>query len=93
MTKTVRVRLHWLVKPNHGQRIVRPVRFDHQGDEWTKDAWSLVIDADNPADADGYQLGSAQFLSPDGPHQWLCEGRHFTLFEGSPVAEGEILPP
>jgi hypothetical protein len=38
-----------------------PARFDHQGDDWTHDAWSLVFDLEG-IPARGYQTGTARFL-------------------------------
>lgn len=96
MTHTARVLLHWLVEtrpPDQERRIVRPARFDHQGEDWKKDAWSLVVEAEGRPDAHGNQVGTARFLSPDAPHDWLSEGRRFTLFENKPLAEGQVIPP
>jgi hypothetical protein len=96
MTRTAEVLLHWLVSgpSNHsprGQRFSLPARFDHQGEDWTKDAWSLVVDVEGVPDAEGHQAGTVRFLVPGAPHDWLSEGRRFTLFEGRvALAEGEI---
>jgi len=94
MTHTAKVRLHWLVEThtrNQEQRIVRPARFDHQGEDWKKDAWSLVIEAAGAPDDNGNQVGTARFLSSAAPHDWLSEGRRFTLFENKALAEGEVI--
>jgi len=91
-----KVHLHWLASglTNHspcGQRLLLPARFDHQGEDWTNDAWSLVVDVEGVPDAQGYQVGTARFLVPGAPHVWLSEGKRFTLFEGRlALAEGEI---
>jgi hypothetical protein len=96
VTRTAKVFLHWLVSSpsNHsprGQRFSLPARFDHQGDDWTNDAWSLVVDVEGVPDALGNQIGTARFLVSSAPHDWLSEGKRFTLFEGRlPIAEGEI---
>jgi hypothetical protein len=91
-----KVLLRWLVKgpSNHsprGQRFSLPARFDHQGKDWMRDAWSLIVDVEGVPDARGYQIGTARFLVPGAPHHWLSEGKRFTLFEGGlALAEGEI---
>jgi hypothetical protein len=96
MTHTAKIRLHWLVsRPSkhspRGQRFSLPARFDHQGEEWTNDAWSLVVEVEGVPDAEGNQVGTAWFLVPDAPQDWLSEAKRFTLFAGHlPVAEGEI---
>jgi hypothetical protein len=93
MTHTAKVRIHWLAAPPvQAQRIVRPARFDHQGEDWKKDAWSLVVDTENAPDTQGYQVGTAKFLSPEAPHDWLTEGKRFTLFAEKAIAEGEVIP-
>lgn len=78
------------------QRFVLPARFDHQGDDWKKDAWSLVVEVEGTPDESGKQNGTASFLAPSAPQHWLSEGRHFTLFDG-PLSVGvgtvnEVLP-
>lgn len=96
MMHTAKVRLHWLTSglSNHsprGQRFSLPARFDHQGEDWTHDAWSLVVEVEGVPDAEGYQVGAARFLVPDAPDDWLSEGKRFTLFEGRlALAEGEV---
>jgi hypothetical protein len=96
MTQTAKVLLHWLVTgPSthspRGQRFSLPARFDHQGDDWTSDAWSLVVDVEGVPDTQGHQLGTVRFLMPDAPHEWLSEGKRFIFFEGRlALAEGEI---
>ncbi len=96
MTQTATVLLRWLVSgpSNHsprGRRFSRPARFDHQGEDWTSNAWSLVVDVEGTPDAYGYQVGTVSFLMPQAPHDWLSAGKRFTLFEGGlAIAEGEI---
>jgi hypothetical protein len=76
-----------------GIRFVRPVRFDHQGEDWTNNAWSLVISTEGLPNDQGCQFGSAMFLVPDAPHEWLSAGKRFTLYEGYlPIAEGIVEP-
>jgi hypothetical protein len=96
MTQTAKVLLHWLVSgpSNHsprGQRFSLPARFDHQGEDWLDDAWSLVVEVEGVPDAEGCQIATVRFLVPDAPHDWLSEGKRFTLFEGRlALAEGQI---
>lgn len=96
MRHTVDVLLHWLIEnpsghPPRGPRLSLPTRFDHQGKDWTCNAWSLVVEVKGIPDATGYQMGTASFLVADAPHNWLREGRRFVLFEGQiAVAEGEV---
>jgi len=96
VTRTAEVHLHWLVSgpSNHsprGQRFSLPARFDHQGEDWTEDAWGLVVDVEGVPDAESHQVGIARFLMPGAPHDWLSEGKRFILFEGrSAIAEGKI---
>jgi hypothetical protein len=97
MTRTADVALRWLVSgrpSNHsprGQRFSLPARFEHQGEDWLDNAWSLVIEVEGVPDAHGHQTGRARFLVSNAPHHWLSAGEHFTLFEGElPVAVGEV---
>lgn len=96
MIRTAKAVLNWLVSgPSNesprGRRFCLPARFDHQGEDWTSNAWSLVVDVEGIPDSQSRQLATVKFLMPDAPHDWLSEGKRFTLFEGRlPLAEGEI---
>lgn len=95
MTYSAQVRLHWLHRSGSasplGQHFARPARFDHQGDDWIDNAWSLVIDVAGMPDSQGYQIAAARFLMPTAPQAWLSAGRRFVLFDGrDPIAEGEV---
>lgn len=96
MNHAAKVRLYWLVtaptgKSSRGRRFSTPARFEHQGEDWTRDAWSLVIDTQGKPDAQGQQFATAKFLFPNGPHNWLVPGKRFTLFEGElALAEGVV---
>ena len=97
MSRRVRILLHWLVElPLNGQsprgpRFALPARFDHQGDEWENDAWSVVIITEGKPDRKGEQIAVARFLVSDAPHDWLTVGKRFTLFEGKlALAEGVV---
>jgi hypothetical protein len=98
MTRAAEVRLHWLIGINasngspRGRRFSLPARFDHQQEDWTNDAWSLVVEVVGVPDSKGDQVGIAKFLAADAPFAWLSAGRKFTLFEGHlAVAEGEVV--
>ncbi len=61
-----------------------PAKFDHQGDDWTDHAWSLVVESDSKPDVRG--------LMPNAPADWPVQGKKFTLQEGSKrLAEGELV--
>lgn len=95
--RTVRVLLRWLVDLQQSGQSPRPrqfstpARFDDQGEDWLKNAWSLVITTEGPPDADGRQSAIARFLMDDAPHEWLSEGKCFTLYGGRPLAEGVVV--
>ena len=88
---SVKVHLHWTAPAPHGNSFSIPVRFDHQGDDWKNDAWSLVFDVEAPPDANGKQLATAKFLATNAPHNWLAPGRRFTLQADKPIAEGVVI--
>ena len=92
---SAKVLLHWLNHPADrsplGQHFSRPARFDHQGDDWANDAWSLVVDVKGNPNIQGDQDGTVRFLTSAAPQEWLAVGKKFTLFEGrTPVAKGEV---
>ncbi len=69
-----------------------PAKFDHQGDDWTDHAWSLVVESDSKPDVRGLQEVQVYFLMPNAPADWLVQGKKFTLQEGSKrLAEGELV--
>lgn len=92
MTQPAAIRLRWLpgVQPQ-GPRIVRPARFDTQGEDWTDRAWSLVIELEGAPDDLGRQFGTARFLVQEAPASWLAQGHRFTLYDGgTALAEAEV---
>ena len=100
MNRTAKINLRWLVnapagQSPRGQHFVRPARFQHQSDHWTREAWSLVINTEGVPNERGEQSASAKFLMENAPQDWLSVGKRFTLYENIPLAEGvveEILP-
>ncbi|WP_154070946.1 hypothetical protein [Bradyrhizobium lablabi] len=94
--RRAKVLLHWLVTGQldvspRGSHFSLPARFDHQGDDWMDNAWSLVVDLDGSPDSHRNQVGTVGFLMPEAPNDWLREGKRFILMEGPlALAEGEI---
>ena len=87
MTRTVRVVLQWSawvpierIRPNG--TFIKPVGFDHQGSEWLKGSWSLVLKAEGVPDAAREQAATATFLFETAPQEWLSVGARFTVYEG-----------
>lgn len=94
----MKARLQWLVPIEtgvslpRGQRFAMPAKFEHQGSDWTKNAWSLIVESIGPLNGDGTQEVYVSFLANNAPIEWLAPGKRFSLEEGrSKVAEGEIL--
>lgn len=74
-----------------GEQFATPARFECQGDDWTTDAWSLVVRAAGPVLPDATQPVRVQFLMDDAPQEWLSSGSRFELYEGRLLlAEGVI---
>jgi hypothetical protein len=97
MTPEVAARLKWHVRRPagigypRGERFATPARFEHQGDDWSNDAWSVVVSSAEPVAADSTQSVRVRFLMEDAPHDWLISGRRFELYEGRLLlAEGVI---
>ena len=93
--RRVRIVLKWLMPPPpDGQSSLAPfsipTRFEHQDDNWRKDAWSLVITPEGIINDQGEQIGVARFLVDEAPHDWLVLGKRFTLVAGQVVAEGLV---
>ncbi|MEZ5901354.1 MAG: hypothetical protein R3D51_17890 [Hyphomicrobiaceae bacterium] len=84
-------RLQWLIptgKNNispRGARFSTVAKFDQQGDNWTEDAWSLVVQPVAWPDDRGEQDVFVQFLSASAPHGFLLKGSKFELHEGAKV--------
>jgi hypothetical protein len=88
MTTEVSARLQWCINfpfgtsfPR-GERFATPARFDHQGDDWTDDAWSLVVSAKMPVQDGFEQAVKVRFLMDEAPQSWLVPGKKFELYEG-----------
>lgn len=97
MQRDINARLMWKIPVPAGCDYPRgttfssPARFDHQGDAWSNDAWSVVVTASSAVTAAGTQDVRVRFLMENGPDAWLTPGRQFSLFEGRLLlAEGVI---
>jgi len=90
-------RLSWLKFAPDGsaprpKRFTVPAKFDHQGDDWRNDSWSLVVEHIRELNAREVQEVQVYFLMNDAPADWLTSGKRFILYDGrEPLAEGVVL--
>ncbi len=90
--KETHARLTWCInRPEgvpypRGERFVTPARFERQGDDWTANAWSLVVQAAGPVLPDATQPVRVRFLMDEAPQEWLSSGSKFELYEGEALA-------
>lgn len=93
-------RIRWLPANEGGRQQPPPgphystvARFQEQTEEqWTHDAWSLVIELYGQPDDFGHQFADIRFLADDGPTNWLQPSSKFWLYEGhKKVADGIVL--
>ena len=67
-----------------GSRYSTVSRFPEDNGDWSKDAWSIVIDFSPPPDVQGNpSVGELRFLSADAPLDRLQPGRELELYEGA----------
>jgi hypothetical protein len=97
-----RAEIRWL-RPDEGGRTIPPkgpqystvARFSTQTDEqWSQEAWSLVLSLEEGLGQDLRQKARVRFLADDAiaPKEWLKPGSAFELYEGRKrVAEGRVL--
>jgi hypothetical protein len=69
MNHTAKVVLHWFEAPSdrpfpRAQRFSRPARFEHQGEDWKQNAWSLSVITEGDVDAQGRQSAAVKFFGP-----------------------------
>lgn len=88
--------VHWLPNarkhPPTPPRYSTVARFGDQAHSETDEAWSVVLEFAQPADAKGNLVADIRLLSPDAPQALLQDGNRFVLYEGAKkVAEGEIV--
>lgn len=97
MTMHATARLRWLKFAPDGsaprpEKFTVPAKFDHQGDDWRNNSWSLVVEHSRDLDAHEAQEVEIYFLMSGAPADWLTSGRKFILYDGSePLAEGVVL--
>jgi hypothetical protein len=100
MGKSVVAKVHW-VSPEEGGRISLPTgkkystiaRFPEDTGTWLQEAWSIVLEFDEPPAAQGNpSMAKARFLAGQAPIDRLKPGRAFELYEGKKkVAMVEIV--
>lgn len=99
MSKVMKARINWL-PPEHGGRQRPPIgvryvtvsRFDQDDEQWRKEAWSLVLEKNEPSKNPLETVADIHFLAPDAPDELLYKGAVFELYEGRRrVAMGEVL--
>lgn len=98
MNEFLRVSIHWL-KPEEGGREILPTgrqystvsRFEETAILWPEEAWSIVVEFEQPPRHGKETDAQARFLSPDAPAHLLRPGNRFELLEGNRViATGRI---
>ena len=98
MTTAHKARIRWLSAATGGRQTFPAgpkystvARFPSQSD-WEREAWSIVADFDGPVNEGGEVTADIRFLSASAPHDLLCRGGTFELYEGAKkVAEGVVL--
>lgn len=99
MSKVMKAEISWVppelggrAKPPIGARYVTVSRFDQDEEQWLKDAWSLVLEKNEPSENPRVTIADVHFLAPNAPVHLLQEGAVFELYEGRRrVAIGKIL--
>jgi len=90
MGKSVLAKVHW-VAPEEGGRTSLPTgkkyattsRFTEDTGAWWQEAWSIVLEFDEPPAAQGTpSMARARFLAEKAPVDRLQPGRAFELYEG-----------
>jgi len=100
MGKSVVAKIHW-VPAEEGGRTSLPTgkkystiaRFPEDTGMWLQEAWSIVLEFDEPPSAQGNpSMAKARFLAGKAPVDRLKSGRTFELYEGNKkVAMVEIV--
>ena len=99
MTDSHLAQIQWLSSREGGRQQLPPgpryttvARFEEQGDKWTEDAWSLVVEYVTPPDEHLSHIAKVHFLASGGPSAWMHAGAKFELMEGPKiVARGQII--
>lgn len=100
MIKSVLAKVYW-VPPEKGGRTALPAGkqyatvscFQEDAESWSQEAWSIVLDFDEPPLKQGNpSMAKARFLVDAAPVDRLKPGRAFDLYEGTKrVATVEII--
>jgi hypothetical protein len=74
-------------------QYITVAKFEEDEGTWNKEAWSIVLDFDEPPALQGNpSRGKARFLIENAPVERLVTGRKFGMYEGvTKTAEIEIL--
>lgn len=79
-------------RPFIGEQYIAVARFEKEKSKWPGEAWSLVVEFNEPSPTGECATAKIHFLAPSAPAYLLNKGDKFELFEGSKcVAEGEVL--
>lgn len=95
-------RIKWLTKEKGGRskpplgrgvpEYATEVRFIDEPWPPLGASWSLVIEKRDSVSSEYDWIADVRYLMEKAPHESLCVGRHFELYEGNKrVATGEIL--
>ena len=96
--QTGRADLRWLTPEQGGRHALPPgptystvAKFEAQGEEWMKEAWSVVVTFITQPKPEGRHDVGIRFLVPEAPEAFLSPGSRFWLMEGArAVAEGIV---
>lgn len=89
MKHKVRAKIYWIPEdaggrknPPTGPKYSTVARFDDNGGDWIKKAWSVVVENFEPPHEGFSTIADVSFLVSDAPEHLLCVGRRFELLEG-----------
>lgn len=86
MSTPVPVRVEWdankLDRLPAGDRYITVAKFLEDGDEWNKEAWSVVLEFLPGTALSSTFRATARFLMPDAPWERMIEGCTFEMYEG-----------
>jgi hypothetical protein len=97
---SVVAKVHWVPREEGGRtslptgkRYATIARFPEDTGTWLQEAWSIVLEFDEPPSAQGNpSIAKARFLVGQAPVDRLKPGRAFELYEGKKkVATVEIV--
>jgi hypothetical protein len=97
--RLVRIRFDWLCDDDgarfaalEGSRWPALSRFPEQRDPWPDGSWTVMVEFDPTASSEMPTYGSASFMAPGAPHEWLHVDQCFGLYRGLVrVAEAHVL--